>query len=153
MEIQYRLASIDEMEILTKIRIDFLREANNINETEEKDLYETNKEYFINAFSNGIFAAWVAIENDKIIATSGISFFELPPNKKCPNGKIADINNMFTYPEYRNKGIASTLFDLSVKEAIKRGCKKIMLTATDMGRPLYEKYGFITTNNHMIYFT
>ena len=151
--IQYRLASIDDIEILVKMRICFLREANNINVAEEKDLRESNKEYFINSFSSGSFVAWVAIKNDEIIATSGISFFELPPNRKCPNGKVADINNMFTYPEFRNQGIASTLFDLSVKKARERGCSKIILTATDMGRPLYEKYGFIVTNNHMVYFT
>ena len=92
--IQYRLASIDEIEMLAKIRVNFLREANDICETEENDLYENNKEFFAKAFSSGSFAAYIATENNKIIATSGISFFELPPNKKSPNGKTADISNL-----------------------------------------------------------
>ena len=151
--IQYKLASIDEIEILAKTRVDFLKDEQDISEAEEQDLYENNKEYFMKSFENGRCASWIALENNRIIATSSISFFEWPPNKKCPNGKVAYISNMFTYPEYRNRGIASRLFDLSVKEAVKRNCGKIILDTTDMGRPIYEKYGFIDIDGYMIYYT
>jgi len=149
--IQYRIALFDEIEVLTQVRLEFMCEVSGINNLDDKNLYANNKDYFTRAISNESFVAWVATDDNKIIATSGISFYELPPNMSCTNGKVAYISNMFTFPKYRKRGIASKLFDLSVNEAIERGCKKIMLEATNMGRPLYEKYGFMDAKNQMIY--
>ena len=52
-------------------------------------------------------------------------------------------------PEYRRKGIAIKTLDLLVQDAKKRGITAISLEATAMGRPLYEKYGFIAMNEEM----
>ena len=59
---------------------------------------------------------------------------------------------MFTKPEYRGKGIATRLFEMTVAEAQKRGCGKVVLHATDMGRPIYEKFGFFVPNGAMEYY-
>ncbi len=47
------------------------------------------------------------------------------------------------------QGIAYQTLDLLVKEAKARGITAISLEATEMGRPLYEKYGFIQMNHEM----
>lgn len=39
---------------------------------------------------------------------------------------------------------------MQVKEAESRGINNITLEATDMGRPLYEKYGFAPMKDEMI---
>ncbi len=57
--------------------------------------------------------------------------------------------NMYTKPEYRRKGIAIKILDILVKESNNKGITAISLEATDMGRPLYEKYGFVKINNEM----
>ncbi|MCI9422369.1 MAG: GNAT family N-acetyltransferase [Dorea sp.] len=57
--------------------------------------------------------------------------------------------NMYTKPEYRRKGIAIKILDILVKESNNKGITAISLEATDMGRPLYEKYGFVKMNNEM----
>jgi predicted acetyltransferase len=56
---------------------------------------------------------------------------------------------MYTKPEYRRKGIAIKILDILVKESNNKGITAISLEATDMGRPLYEKYGFVKMNNEM----
>lgn len=57
--------------------------------------------------------------------------------------------NMYTAPEYRRKGIAYKTLDLLVGDIKSRGISSISLEATDMGRPLYEKYGFIKMDAEM----
>ena len=57
--------------------------------------------------------------------------------------------NMYTNPAYRRRGIAAKTLDMLVKAAKNKGIKFISLEATDMGKPLYEKYGFIKMNNEM----
>lgn len=56
---------------------------------------------------------------------------------------------MYTAPDHRRQGIACKTLDLLVKDARSRGITAISLEATDMGRPLYEKYGFVKANNEM----
>ena len=57
--------------------------------------------------------------------------------------------NMYTDPEYRRKGIAYKTLDMLVQDSKTRGITSISLEATDMGRPLYEKYGFVKMNDEM----
>ena len=151
--IEYRKATASEADALARIRMDFLREADNIQSDEMiETLHKNNSEYMAAYVADGSFVAWVAVENGEIIATSGVNFYTLPPNTSNPTGKTAYISNMFSYPQYRKKGVASKLFDLSVQEAKAKGITKILLDATAMGRPIYEKYGFVATDNEMIYY-
>jgi len=57
--------------------------------------------------------------------------------------------NMYTDPAYRRKGIAYRTLDLLVRDAKRLGVTAISLEATDMGRPLYEAYGFVPMNGEM----
>ncbi len=95
--IEYRKAIIEDCGLLAKIRTDFLVEANGVDSEDEKELLRVSNEKFLTeSLADGSFVAWLAVEDDVIIATSGISFYKLPPNKKCPTGKMAYIGNMFT---------------------------------------------------------
>ena len=57
--------------------------------------------------------------------------------------------NMYTIPEYRRRDIAIKTLDMLIKDTKNKGITSISLEATDMGRPLYEKYGFIKMNDEM----
>lgn len=57
--------------------------------------------------------------------------------------------NMHTSPEYRRQGIAFHTLDLLVEKAKQHGVSEVTLEATDMGRPLYEKYGFVKMEDEM----
>ena len=63
--------------------------------------------------------------------------------------KKAYIMNMYTAPEYRRQGIAIHTLDLLVKDVRKQGVSQIALETTEMGRPLYEKYGFVKIEDEM----
>ena len=56
---------------------------------------------------------------------------------------------MNTKPLYRRKGIAYKTLDMLVTEAKRKGITAISLEATDMGRSLYEKYGFAKMKDEM----
>jgi GNAT superfamily N-acetyltransferase len=148
--ITYRKAVLSDAEKLAEIRSFFLKEL--INETSEEDriiFEQANLEYFRKALGDNTFIAWLAIDNEEIIATSGLSFSVVPPFPNVLDGKVAYIMNMYTFPMYRNRGIGAELFKKIVDEAKQLGYKKITLNASDMGRPLYEKYGFKDIHNRM----
>ena len=150
--IEYRKANMNDIDILTEMRVSMLCcEADYMEEFKEK-LRNNTRQYIANGFMDNSFIAWVATQSGEIIAMSGLNFFVLPPNDWCPGGKTAYIGNMFTLPDFRKKGIASKLVSLNVEEAKEHGCERILLNATDMGRPIYEKYGFETSPTAMAYY-
>ena len=151
--ITYRKAILSDVEELAKIRSIFLREMDNVSSEEERIIVEqANFEYFRKVLSDNAFVSWIACDNEEIIATSGLSFSVVPPLFPITDGKVAYIMNMYTFPMYRNQGIGTELFKRIVDEAKQHGYRKITLNATDMGRPLYEKYGFKETHGAMDFF-
>ncbi|MCL1863228.1 MAG: GNAT family N-acetyltransferase [Defluviitaleaceae bacterium] len=139
----FKKATCDDINALAEIRSEFLMAIENspTKEMHEK-MFLANKAYFEDAIPNDNFVAWIALDGDKIIATSGLSFSVVPPNMSCRDGKVAYIMNMYTIPKYRNQGLASELFKRIMEEALARGFKKITLNATDEGKPVYKKFGF-----------
>lgn len=62
---------------------------------------------------------------------------------------LAKIVLLENSPEYRRQGIAFHTLDLLVKDAKMQGVSQIALEATDMGRSLYERYGFNKMKDEM----
>ncbi len=149
--IEYQKASIDDTARLIDARMAFLRELKHITPDEEKTMRPAYADFLREVLADGSFVQWLALDNGRIIGTGSVSFYRLPPNLGAPNGKTAYIANMYTDPAYRKQGIARKLFSLTVEEAKNRGCQKISLNATDMGRPLYTKLGFTDTVNEMVW--
>jgi len=54
------------------------------------------------------------------------------------------IGNLIVPPEYRGRGYGSRLFDHAAEVLRHRGVDNIWLTASEMGRPLYSRRGFVT---------
>lgn len=154
--ILHKKADSDDTEILTELRIAMLcetKECGNMSNRLKAEIYDNTKKYIENGFKDGSFVAWVTIDtHSKIIATSGLTFYTLLPNVWCPNGKTAYIGNLYTLPEYRRRGIATHLFALNIEEAKQNDCQRILLNATDMGKSIYEKFGFENSDTAMAYF-
>ena len=150
--ITYRRAVLSDAEKLAEIRSILLKELGNTSEEERVIVEQANLEYFKKALYEKTFVSWIALDNEEIIATSGLCFSEVPPFFPIIDGKVAYVMNMLTFPSYRNQGIGKELLKRIIEEAKQLGYKKITLNASDMGRPLYEKYGFKNVHNAMVYF-
>ena len=74
----YQKLTEDRLEVFIQMRIKQLREEG---ATEDIDLTSALREYYHRHMTDGTFVSWLAVDGDKIIGTSGISFVEkLPPN-------------------------------------------------------------------------
>ena len=111
----------------------------------EKESYE----YYKRALETGEHIVYLVYDKENFIGAGGVSFYQVMPTYHNPTGRKAYIMNMYTAPEYRRQGIAINTLDLLVKDARKQGVTQIALEATDMGRPLYEKYGFVKMEDEM----
>ena len=147
-KITYRKLTEADLTTFIQMRITQLREEG---AKEDFDLVPALKDYYKRHLSDGTFVSWLALDGDKIIGTSGMSFVEKPPYFGCPSGRIGLLSSMFTNPDYRRKGIAKELLHRVVEEARAYGCGAVQITASDMGVKLYTAYGFVHNGNFMQY--
>ncbi len=148
MNIQYRKMTSADVDTFITMRIKQLREEG---ATEDIDLIPALKDYYSRHMADGTFVSWLAVDVDKIVGTSGMSFVEKPPYFSCPTGRIGLLSSMFTDPSYRRMGIAKELLSRVVDEAKKYGCGCVQITASDMGVLLYTDFGFVKNGNFMQY--
>lgn len=139
---EFRKAVLSDAEALSRLRADMIREENNYSEAFLGMIYNNTKKYIENGLPDRSYTAWVADDSGNIIAMGGVTYYTLPPNDWCPTGKTAYIGNVYTLPAFRRQGIATRLLSLLIEEAKENMCQRILLNASDMGRPLYEKFGF-----------
>ena len=137
-----------DVDTFITMRIKQLREEG---ATEDIDLIPALKDYYSRHMADGTFVSWLAVDGDKIVGTSGMSFVEKPPYFSCPTGRIGLLSSMFTNPSYRRMGIAKELLSRVVDEAKKYGCGCVQITASDMGVLLYTDFGFVKNGNFMQY--
>ena len=147
---KYKKATIADIDELVKTRIIVLRAANKLSNDVDMSLVEKESyEYYKSALEIGEHIAYLVYDNENFIGAGGVSFYKVMPTYHNPTGKKAYIMNMYTASEYRRQGIAFHTLDLLVKDVRKQGVSQITLEAAEMGRPLYEKYGFVKMEDEM----
>lgn len=148
MEIIYRKLTEKDLGTFISMRITQLREEG---ATEELDLVPALQDYYHRHLADGTFVSWLALDGEKIIGTSGMSFVEKPPYFGCPSGRIGLLSSMYTDPGYRRRGIGKELLRRVTEEARAYGCGTVQITASDMGVLLYTAFGFKKNGNFMQY--
>lgn len=146
--ITYQKLTKAQLDTFIQMRIRQLREEG---ATEDIDLVPALLDYYDRHMADGTFVSWLAMDGDKIVGTSGMSFVEKPPYFSCPSGRIGLLSSMFTDPDYRRMGIAKELLSRVVEEARDYGCGCVQITASDMGVLLYTDFGFKKNGNFMQY--
>jgi GNAT superfamily N-acetyltransferase len=105
----------------------------------------------------GEYIGWLAWPNespDQIVAGVGVQLRSVLPHPvEGPGGEVsiaegrhAIIINVFTEPEWRRRGAAKLLLEQIIAWSRTERLDRLVLHASDEGRLLYEKMGFVQTN-------
>lgn len=138
-----RMADYNDIDTLINVRFDYFA-AEKIEVTNEKgDLISSQlRQYYSKHLNLDFFAAFVEDDSGNIVSIAFLVIFEKPANLSWPTGKTGMILNVLTYPEYRKMGYATNTINLLIEEAKKQDLSFIELSASDLGKPLYKKFGF-----------
>jgi len=138
-----RKATSIGMKEIVRIRIAYLNEDyGNLSSEQIANLKKQLPEYFIKHIEKDMIA-YIAEENNEIISSVFLVIIEKPSNPSFMSGKIGDILNVYTKPEYRKQGIARQLMKLAIDESKKMNLSYLELKATKDGFNLYKKLGFV----------
>lgn len=139
----FRIATTDDIDTLVQLRKNQLIDEGN---TPQQDIGPALTAFFSTKMRDGSLVEWVCVEDQTIIATAAVLFSEFPPTYRSLHRIKGYVTNMYTAPAYRGRGIATALLDRLVLEAKARNAEQLWLGASEMGRPVYLRYGFRTAD-------
>ena len=145
---EYRYATIDDMNLLIQSRMDTLRDVNSLDADYQfsEEFLEASREYF----REGDQSTVLAIQNDRAVGCATMCYIDLMPTYAHPSGRRAHLMNVWTNRDYRRQGIAEKLVTMLIEEARARGVSEISLDTTEAGRPFYRKMGFAESGENMV---
>ena len=122
--------------------------------TEElaRDLFDQSASALAAALADGTYVGWFAVDDtDNVIAGAGAHIKPQLPRishggTRVAAGAVPLVVNVYTEAEWRGQGIARALMRTLMDWAINQGVDRIVLHASDKGRPLYTSLGFDPTN-------
>lgn len=139
---QIRKAALTDIDLLIRLRIDFLGELHPLSPGESETISASLRDYFGRHIPAGTCMAMLAFDGEEPVSTAYLGICEKPANRSFVNGVTATLLNVWTHPNYRRQGIATGLIRALIEDARQAGVSSIDLSATEAGRPVYEKLGF-----------
>ncbi len=145
-----RMARNNEIDVIVRHRIEMLRSMGWSEERISKTKDATRR--FLNEPWDPSIEIYFLLEHDEVIGGCAVSFCIGLPTDKNPSGRFAYLFNMFVEPEHRRKGLATALIRHITQLCRERGIEKMTLHDTKMSKNIYEREGFVRSENYYIKF-
>lgn len=100
------------------------------------------RSYFLDQLGSGL-RVWVAEQEGRLVACCALVLYRRPPTTSSLLGGEGYLLNMYTVPEWRRRGFGLEMVSAAVACARQAGAGRILLDASEMGRPMYEQAGFV----------
>lgn len=84
----------------------------------------------------------------EVVASATTALFVRPPYPGNLAGREGYLLNMYTLPAHRRQGLAGALLDQMADYAVAQQLGRVWLHASDEGRPLYERIGFVANPSY-----
>jgi GNAT superfamily N-acetyltransferase len=144
-------ATVDNVEILVKHRLSMFNDmypelANEIRASEEK-----TRQWLLEKLSEGSLVGFIVRNEDGQAAGSGCLWIKKEqPNPTHLRLEAPYLLSMFTENRFRKKGVARLIVKTAIAWSREHGYDRINLHATEVGKPLYDEFGFKPTNEMML---
>lgn len=152
--IDVRLATTADAPVLARHRAEMFRDMGDLADDHYHPLRSAAERDLVAWLAAGDYVGFVASPHarpDEIVAGAGIQIRKLLP-RPLPDhagirlGAEAIVLNVFTERAWRRRGIAELLMRQVIDWARTHGMAHLVLHASPDGRSLYERLGFVPTN-------
>ena len=149
-----RQATVADAPILAHQRCAMFRDMGSLREADAAALAAASAAYFQAAIPLEEYVAWLlapAGQPDLIVAGGGMQLRRILPRPArggglLPPGHQGLIVNVYTEPDWRRRGLAERVMQTIIAWSRAHGVASLVLHAAPMGRPLYERLGFVASN-------
>jgi GNAT superfamily N-acetyltransferase len=153
---QIRLATTADVELISWHRAHMFQDMGEL----PPDLIEMfrirSRDALQQMFERENYVGWLASpENEpgRIVGGAGVQLRDVPPHPQANandkidivSGRQAIIQNVYTEPGWRRRGLATLLIERTIDWTREKGIDSVVLHASEEGRSLYERLGFVAT--------
>ena len=136
----FEKATIKDINGLTDLRLAYLQE--DLGVITNKELIQESLPGYYEKHLNKDLMVYVARDDEDIVSCAFLLIVEKPMSPSFITGKTGTVLNVYTKPEYRNKGYAKKLMTMMLEEATAQDVSVIELKSTEDGYLLYKSVGF-----------
>jgi GNAT superfamily N-acetyltransferase len=151
-----RRARVEDASVIAWHRARMFQDMGEIPQATFEELRRETQLWTERALASGEYVGWFGMPKnrpDAIAGGAGIQLRQVPPHPSRPprNGAIARgrhaiVLNVFTEPEWRRRGLAMLLMEEIVGWARAEQLDQLVLHASAEARVLYDRLGFVATN-------
>jgi GNAT superfamily N-acetyltransferase len=151
-DIAIRLAHPADAPVIAHQRACMFREMGQLTEAAFPELRDRATMVLEQWLKSGDYVGWLAVtvETGRVVAGAGCQRRAALPHPRTPDtvgvGRQAIVLNVYTEPEWRRRGLAERLMREVLTWARLERLDRLVLHASTAGRPLYERLGFVATN-------
>ncbi|MEN2766288.1 GNAT family N-acetyltransferase [Ornithinibacillus xuwenensis] len=148
-----RLAEVKDIKQLIQMRWDFTIEHDESKkEASFNDFASECQAFLENALKGNQWFIWVAEEKERVVSHIFIELIYKVPRPGRKTYPFTYMTNVYTIPEYRNKGIGSKLLSSINKWIKENNYEFVIVWASDESVNYYKKNGYIPCTEPMEYF-
>ena len=136
----FEKATIKDINGLTDLRLAYLQE--DLGVITNKELIQESLPGYYEKHLNKDLMVYVARDDEDIVSCAFLLIVEKPMSPSFITGKTGTVLNVYTKPEYRNKGYAKKLMTMMLEDATAQDVSVIELKSTEDGYLLYKSVGF-----------
>lgn len=147
---EIRAADLSDLDTLTDLRVAFIAEVRDLDPTElAGELRAPTRVFLEHRTAAGDLHSWLALDGGQVIGAVSLLLLPMPPLPGEPRDHDGYVLNMYVVPSRRRGGVGQALFDTCTAAGDALGVRRIFLITTEAGRPLYERSGFTTNDDHL----
>jgi len=150
-----RLATTADVDIIARHRAEMFSDMGQLPAALYPQLIERTTVFLRDAMPRGEYVGWLACPNGRaetIVGGAGVQRRRILPHpltrdgeNRVASGSQAIVMNVFTEKAWRRQGLAALLMNHVLDWARAEALDTLVLHASDEGRGLYEKLGFVQT--------
>lgn len=148
-----RRAVAADAAVLARHRAEMFRDMGELPAECYAPLLAASQAHFVDALPAGRYHGWLAVRAgrpEQVVAGAGLQLIERLPRPDAQGRVIAAsegyVFNVFTERPWRRRGVAERVMREVIDWARAHGVRRLTLHASAEGRLLYQKLGFVATN-------
>ena len=146
-EYRIRRAMLADVPVIARHRAAMFRDMGDASGDDVARIESASILYVRQMMSERRFLGWLAELQGEVVAGGGLVVSQLLPRPGAVDGGAqALILNVYCEPGHRRRGLARALMAAMFEWCKRERIAKVVLHASQDGRPLYESLGFVQTN-------
>jgi ribosomal protein S18 acetylase RimI-like enzyme len=141
-EITYRVATGDDVDALAHLRWRMETERHPDLQADHAAYLAAARQDIRTEIERGAHIAFLAEADGAVVACAILIWWTMLPSLTELHRKRGYVSSVYCEPTYRRQGIARQLMEQLIARAHEMGVQRLVLWASDMGRPLYLDQGF-----------